>query len=409
MKKLLQKIAKTLCLFSILFFLSSASAQAPNKMSYQAVIRNASNVLVSNANVGVKISILQTRATGTVVFSEYHTPVTNTNGLVTLEIGGGTILTGNFATINWVNGPYFIKTETDPTGPGTNYTISGTSQLLSVPFALYAASSGSSNWTTTGTNITNNNTGNVGIGTGVTVPSSLLTVRKDGIGFTQEDVSGTSKIGFFTDASSAFIQTHSNTDMNFGTANGPARMTLQTGTGNVGIATATPTEKLEVVGKTKTTNLQITSGAANNKVLISDASGNASWQNSNRNTGFSVSGFGNQTITANQFTKINLDFEKVDDANVYNNTTSEWVIPSTGFYHVESSVDTQILTSYTVIAVFVNGIEVTRSARESGDHSLQISTNLNLSLGDKVTIRVNPTATTLIFNYDSTYSGFKVY
>jgi hypothetical protein len=344
-----------------------------------------------------------------VVFSEYHTPVTNTNGLVTLEIGGGTILTGNFATINWVNGPYFIKTETDPTGPGTNYTISGTSQLLSVPFALYAASSGSSNWTTTGTNITNNNTGNVGIGTGVTVPSSLLTVRKDGIGFTQEDVSGTSKIGFFTDASSAFIQTHSNTDMNFGTANGPARMTLQTGTGNVGIATATPTEKLEVVGKTKTTNLQITSGAANNKVLISDASGNASWQNSNRNTGFSVSGFGNQTITANQFTKINLDFEKVDDANVYNNTTSEWVIPSTGFYHVESSVDTQILTSYTVIAVFVNGIEVTRSARESGDHSLQISTNLNLSLGDKVTIRVNPTATTLIFNYDSTYSGFKVY
>ncbi|MBN8643084.1 MAG: collagen-like protein [Flavobacteriales bacterium] len=108
-------------------------------MSYQAVIRNASNALVSNANVGVKVSILQTSATGTTVYAETHQPTTNTNGLATFEIGGGTVVSGSFATINWANGPYFIKTETDPTG-GTNYTISGTSQLLSVPFALYAAS-----------------------------------------------------------------------------------------------------------------------------------------------------------------------------------------------------------------------------------------------------------------------------
>jgi hypothetical protein len=248
-------------------------------MSYQAVIRNTTNALVVNANVGVKISILQTTATGTVVFSEYHTPITNANGLVTLEIGGGTILTGNFTTINWVNGPYFIKTETDPTGPGTNYTISGTSQLLSVPFALYAASSGSSSssWTTTGPNIANNNAGNVGIGTGLTIPSSLLTVKKTGQGFTQEDNSGTSKIGFFTNATDAFLQTHSNTDLSFTTNDGLAKMTLQKTTGNLGIGVTAPSEKLEVNGKIKATNLQVTTSAGAGKVLTSDAIGNATW------------------------------------------------------------------------------------------------------------------------------------
>jgi hypothetical protein len=62
---------------------------------------------------------------------------------VSLEIGGGTVVSGNMATINWANGPYFIKTETDPSG-GSSYTITGTSQLLSAPYALYAKTSGSS-------------------------------------------------------------------------------------------------------------------------------------------------------------------------------------------------------------------------------------------------------------------------
>jgi hypothetical protein len=132
-----------LFLAASVFLPQQASAQAPYKMSYQAVIRDNSNALVTNQVVGMQISILQGSANGTAVYVETQTPTTNANGLASIEIGGGTALSGNFATINWANGPYFIKTESDPTG-GTNYTITGTSQLLSVPFALYAATSGSS-------------------------------------------------------------------------------------------------------------------------------------------------------------------------------------------------------------------------------------------------------------------------
>jgi uncharacterized protein (TIGR02145 family) len=120
-----------------LFFFTFTFAQAPNKMSYQAVIRNSSNTLVSNQPVGMRISILQGSASGTAVYIETQTPTTNDNGLASLEIGGGTVVSGNIATINWANGPYFIKTETDATG-GSNYSITGTSQLLSVPYAFFS-------------------------------------------------------------------------------------------------------------------------------------------------------------------------------------------------------------------------------------------------------------------------------
>lgn len=112
-------------------------AQAPEKMSYQAVVRDPSNALVATQAVGMQISILQGGATGTAVYVETQSPTTNANGLVSLEIGSGTVVSGDFTTIDWGADTYFIKTETDPTG-GTSYTITGTSQLLSVPYAMYA-------------------------------------------------------------------------------------------------------------------------------------------------------------------------------------------------------------------------------------------------------------------------------
>jgi hypothetical protein len=141
MIKIINKSAHLLIITLVYLLIgSSIFAQAPQKMSYQAVIRNTSGALVTSSSVGMKISILQGSETGTVVYSETQTASTNTNGLVSLEIGSGTVVTGIFAGINWGNGTYFIKTQTDPTG-GTNYTIVGSSQLLSVPYALYTSKS----------------------------------------------------------------------------------------------------------------------------------------------------------------------------------------------------------------------------------------------------------------------------
>ena len=134
---------KKLYPFLILLFLSlSIYAQSPEKMSYQAVVRDANNTLVANQTVGMRISILQSTITGPVVYTEIHSVDTNINGLVSLEIGNGST-SDDFSTIDWSAGPYFIKTETDPTG-GSSFTIIGTSQLMSVPYAMYAKSSGSS-------------------------------------------------------------------------------------------------------------------------------------------------------------------------------------------------------------------------------------------------------------------------
>ncbi len=124
-------------LLACTFSLVTVFAQSPEKMSYQAVIRNSSDQLVTNQSVGMQINILQGSASGTAVYVETHTPVTNVNGLVSIEIGDGTMVSGDFAAIDWTDGPFFIKIETDPAG-GTDYTITGTSQLLSVPYALYA-------------------------------------------------------------------------------------------------------------------------------------------------------------------------------------------------------------------------------------------------------------------------------
>lgn len=128
---------RIITLYSAIILASGIFAQSPDKMSYQAVIRNSTNQLVSNQTVGMRISILQGSSSGSSIYTETHTTTTNANGLASIEIGNGTVINGVFGNIDWSNGPYFIKTETDPSG-GVNYSISGTSQLLSVPYALHA-------------------------------------------------------------------------------------------------------------------------------------------------------------------------------------------------------------------------------------------------------------------------------
>jgi hypothetical protein len=114
-------------------------AQIPAGFNYQAVIRNETGELVKNKTIGVRFTILKGTENGAQVYSEVIYPQTNINGLVTTEIGKSNPT--QFSQIDWSDGIYFLKTETDLNG-GTNYSISGTSQLLSVPYAMYAAQSG---------------------------------------------------------------------------------------------------------------------------------------------------------------------------------------------------------------------------------------------------------------------------
>jgi hypothetical protein len=130
---------KKLVLLSTLFISLLTFAQVPQGISYQAIALNGSGNPVVSSNVGVKLSILDTSATGTVLYSETQSRTTNPQGLFNLTIGQGTVVSGIFNTINWGTNAKFLKVEMDATG-GTNYVLVGTTQLLSVPYALAADS-----------------------------------------------------------------------------------------------------------------------------------------------------------------------------------------------------------------------------------------------------------------------------
>jgi hypothetical protein len=133
---------KKLAILSILFFVAlGVFAQAPNYFNYQAVARNTSGALLSQQNVSFRISILQSSAAGTAVYVETHNTTTNDYGLANLKIGLGTVVSGSISAITWESNNYFLKVEMDPAG-GSAFQLMGTTQLISVPYAMYANKAG---------------------------------------------------------------------------------------------------------------------------------------------------------------------------------------------------------------------------------------------------------------------------
>lgn len=124
-------------LFIIILINTLILAQSPQKFGYQAVVRDQNSALISNQKIGVKISILQGSTQGVAVYQETHNILSNENGLITLEIGTGKIVSGIFSAIDWSKGEYFIKNEIDPKG-GENYVLSTVNQFISVPYAIHA-------------------------------------------------------------------------------------------------------------------------------------------------------------------------------------------------------------------------------------------------------------------------------
>ncbi|WP_055442634.1 hypothetical protein [Lacinutrix himadriensis] len=127
---------KLLSLFFILIYIST-SAQINESLTYQVVIRSASDILLTNQTVGMQISILSNSPTGSPVYIEIQTAMTNANGLATIQVGNGALSTGDFTTINWASATYYIKTETDPNG-GSNYTLETVEEITSAPLAFYS-------------------------------------------------------------------------------------------------------------------------------------------------------------------------------------------------------------------------------------------------------------------------------
>ncbi len=117
----------------------NVTAQSPEGINYQAVVRDLTGVIITNAPIGLKLALVQTSTTGPVVYEETFSPFSNDFGLVNVVFGQGTVISGTFANVDWSAGPYFIEVAADVTG-GTAYSVLGTQQLMSVPYALFTKS-----------------------------------------------------------------------------------------------------------------------------------------------------------------------------------------------------------------------------------------------------------------------------
>ncbi len=249
------------CLLTICFliFATGLFAQAPQAFKYQAVARDNSGNLIANQSVGFRISILQNSPTGTSVYSETHTVASNNLGLVNLDLGAGNPVSGTFSTINWGTGNYFVKVELDVTG-GSNYLLMGTSQLLSVPYALHAQTANSiANDSDAQTLSINGSTLSISNGNSVTLPSgSTAYSAGSGIGISGNVISNT-----------APNQVVSLTGNGATTVSGTYPNFVISSTDNINDADANPSNELQ----TLTLNGNILSISSGNSVTLSSGSG----------------------------------------------------------------------------------------------------------------------------------------
>lgn len=248
---------------TLLCFVIISIAQSPQAFKYQAIARDQNGNAFVNQQVSIRISIRKDNTEGTIVYREIHTKTSNSQGLLHLNIGEGVIENGQFNNIDWGNGSYFVQVEMDITGEN-NYINYGTSQLMSVPYALYANEAGNSIWKKNYDD-TYYNSGNVGIGTSSpamklhikNVDNSVLRVQSDyGQGGIQL-ISGNYKMPFISFGAFGVAGSEGTVhfDVNnerlvlraYHTSVAEKEMSLMR-SGNLGLGNSNPNYKLDVVG-----------------------------------------------------------------------------------------------------------------------------------------------------------------
>lgn len=360
MTRLLHHLTLLTLFLTLTLLPHTAFSQAPLKINYQAVARDAAGKPLASKAITVRYSIHDQSPTGTVVYREVHNTGTNQFGLFTAPIGDGTAVSGSMASINWGSGDKYLQVELDPNG-GTTYTDMGTTQLLSVPFALYSASSGT---------------------------SADKTILKG----------TTNRIVKFTDSNQI----------------GNSQITETNNTVAINQPLPDPNAALDINGKVK-----IAGGSpADGYVLQSDADGLASWQDvANPRAGFSVKFNNNYVIFNNRFMSLHFLTEEFDDGN--NFSDSVFTCPATGVYHFDLQLNwntSSVSTGMYDVTAAVNGTTFTEVLQPINSTTSYISSRLSFTLklnqGDVVQFYVfqNSGATqTLVFTSDNRVSGYRVY
>ncbi len=225
-------------------------AQAPQKFNYQAVARNAQGAVLANQSIKIRASILDASANGISQYSETHSITSNSLGLFTLAIGGGNAVSGKFTDITWSSGDKYLKIEMDATG-GNNYALMGTSQLLSVPYALNAGNGSQWNDVVNGIKYENN----------VVVGDSPNPAGTNGIVQIYAETESEGAIAI----ERGELRMSSETELSIDAPNQVGGRFVVDKKGNVGIGLDTPTGKLHLlVNSTSDQGLRISDGVNSN-------------------------------------------------------------------------------------------------------------------------------------------------
>ena len=274
-------------IFSILIlcFDYQVVGQFPESMNYQAVIRDGSGNVLANQAVGLQIKILQGSSSGSSVYEETFAPTTNAYGSIAIQIGTGIVVSGTFNTIDWGGNTHFVETavDIDGTANGTSYVVISTTQLMSVPYALYAKKAGNVVWSELSGNAYRTS-GNIGIGTanpewnldiktGTTTEGGIMQLSNSNEDHLLRVFSGSNS------DPNPFLLWKTGDPLRFSTSSGlndgswQEHMRIKSN-GNVGIGTTSPSAKLEVSGTARITDL----AGTGDRMVVANADGDLSTQ-----------------------------------------------------------------------------------------------------------------------------------